>query len=290
MTVITEAPTYWLWRGQKIYYCQAGEKGSPILLIHGFGASTRHWRYNIPALAQEHRVWAVDLLGFGQSAKPDLHYDGDLWRDQLRDFCREVIGEAVVVVGNSLGGYAALTLAADHPELVRALVLLNGAGPFEDSLEGQTIQSLIGTAVQGIFRQRWASNLLFEYVRSPQNIRKTLLQVYKDPRNVNDELVQDIYAPSCDPGAAQVFARVFSSPQGRTLDTLLKKLHVPLLLLWGELDPWMTTDRADKFCQIYPTAERVSLQAGHCPHDECPDQVNAALLTWIAKLASVSQE
>ncbi len=281
---VAASTEYWIWRGHRVYYRQAGTSGSAILLVHGFGASTDHWRYNIPVLAEHHRVWAVDLLGFGRSAKPDLAYDGDLWRDQLRDFCQEIIQAPVIAVGNSLGGYSALAFAADHPELSRGLVLINGAGPFDDAPKDEGFRAVISKAIQGFFQQPWASNLLFDYMRNPQQIRKTLLQVYKDPRNVNDELVEQIHRASLDPGAAQVFARVFSSPQGRSLNTLLGQLELPLLLLWGALDPWMSVDRAQRFRQIYPAATWIPLQAGHCPHDECPEPVNAALLKWIADL------
>ena len=100
--------TYWQWRGQSIYYVQAGQKQSgrpPLLLIHGFGASTDHWRKNIAELSNDFEVWAIDLLGFGRSAKPDWEYGGDLWRDQLNDFITDIIGQPVVLAGNSLGGY-----------------------------------------------------------------------------------------------------------------------------------------------------------------------------------------
>ena len=59
---------------QIITCCCAGGSGSPILLVHGFGASAYHWRYNIPELAKRHRVYAVDLLGFGWSTKALVDY------------------------------------------------------------------------------------------------------------------------------------------------------------------------------------------------------------------------
>ena len=77
--------------------------------MHGFGASTDHWRHNIPVLAQRHEVHAIDLLGFGCSAKPaELAYGGALWRDQLAAYVRERIGRPTVLAGNSLGGFSAL--------------------------------------------------------------------------------------------------------------------------------------------------------------------------------------
>ncbi|PLZ82913.1 alpha/beta hydrolase, partial [Fischerella thermalis WC217] len=112
---------YWQWRGHNIYYVQAGKsqlQHPPLLLVHGFGASTDHWRKNIAQLRHDFEVWAIDLLGFGRSAKPKLEYGGDVWRDQLYDFITEVIGQKAVLVGNSLGGYASLCVAAQRSDAV----------------------------------------------------------------------------------------------------------------------------------------------------------------------------
>ena len=76
----------WTWQGQTIRYTVAGI-GKPLLLIHGFGASIGHWRKNIPFLAEQgYRVFALDLLGFGDSAKPSLDYTLELWQQQIKDF------------------------------------------------------------------------------------------------------------------------------------------------------------------------------------------------------------
>ena len=62
-----------------------------VLLVHGFGASTDHWRYNIPELSKTHEVHAIDLLGFGRSQKPaDLEYGGELWKDQIVAYVKEL--------------------------------------------------------------------------------------------------------------------------------------------------------------------------------------------------------
>ena len=123
--------TPWSYRGHAVHAVQqlpqADDASLPaVLLVHGFGASTDHWRHNIPVLGQTHCVHAVDLLGFGRSAKPsDLAYGGPLWRDQLVAYVRERIGRPTVIAGNSLGGFAALAAGAalqEHCAGVRALV------------------------------------------------------------------------------------------------------------------------------------------------------------------------
>jgi pimeloyl-ACP methyl ester carboxylesterase len=296
---------YWQWRGHNIYYVRAGERQSqhpPLLLVHGFGASTDHWRKNITGLCQDFEVFAIDLLGFGRSAKPKLQYSGDLWRDQLNDFISEVIGQKAVLAGNSLGGYACLCVAAQHPDSVAGLVLLNSAGPFSESQptsepealqseiqapkQPDPLQKLLGDSVKWILQQPLAQFLLFQYVRQRWVIRQTLEKVYLDKSAITDQLVEDIYRPAYDSGAMEVFVSVFSTPQGEKVDVLLKQLTCPLLILWGEADPWMNArERSHKFRQYYPELTEHFLTAGHCPHDEVPDRVNPLLRDWVLSIA-----
>ncbi|MBE7381422.1 MAG: alpha/beta fold hydrolase [Leptolyngbya sp. SIO1E4] len=281
----------WLWQGHPIYYVKAGSPRSdrpPLLLIHGFGASTDHWRKNIQDLKQDFEVWAIDLLGFGRSAKPDLQYSGTLWRDQLQAFITTVIGRPPVLAGNSLGGYASLCVAADHPDAVAGVVLLNSAGPFHEArpaAPSNPFKQAIGQTIRTVLLQPLPSWFLFQYVRQRSTIRKTLQKVYLDHTAITDQLIEDIRRPADDPGAARVFTSVFKSPRGDTVDGLLSRMGAPLLLIWGEGDPWMNTrQRSEKFRQHYPHCKEYFLQAGHCPHDEVPQQVNPLMRDWVLQL------
>ncbi len=263
-------------------------EGPAILLVHGFGASTDHWRFNIPVLSLTHEVHALDLLGFGRSAKPaDLNYGGSLWREQVVAYVKERIGRPTVLVGNSLGGYAALAAGSELGSEAAGVVLLNAAGYFSDDQRpskgwfAKVRQALGG----GLLRDPLVQRVIFENLRKPETIRRTLNQVYIDRTNVDDDLVEAIRRPSLDPGAFKVFRSVFDSrgPQGQPLDELFAKLTSPLLLLWGKRDPWMNAEgKRASFLRHAPSrTKEVVLDAGHCPHDEVPDQVNAALLEWL---------
>jgi pimeloyl-ACP methyl ester carboxylesterase len=280
----TSISARWIWRGQSVHYVKQGEQGQPLLLVHGFGASTDHWRKNIPELAQHYQVYAIDLLGFGRSAKPNWDYRAEIWRDQLRDFCQQVIRRPVVGIGNSLGGYVVLSFAAEWPEWVRGVVLLNGAGGFS-TLKGSPTgwRQWIGGLVGWGLRQRLVSYLLFQYLRQPHVIRAKLKQIYYDPAAVTDQLVEAIHRPTQDPGAADVFVALMRGGQkGRYVDELLCSLVRPLLLIWGERDPWMRArERSKLYRAHYPQAVEYFLEAGHCPHDERPEEVNALIHRWI---------
>jgi pimeloyl-ACP methyl ester carboxylesterase len=145
---------YWEWKSWQVHYVQAGTVGPNLVLIHGFGASTDHWRKNIEVLSAHYRVWAVDLLGFGRSQKPKITYGADLWRDQLRDFCAQVVQETVFIAGNSLGGYISLCFAVDCPEWTQGLILLNCAGPFSEgpAVVRPTWQTLMATSLKMYLR------------------------------------------------------------------------------------------------------------------------------------------
>ena len=282
----------WTFKGHGVHALSrspARPVGPAILLVHGFGASTDHWRFNIPVLAERHEVHAIDLLGFGRSTKPaGLAYGGALWRDQLVAYVNERIGRLTVLVGNSLGGFAVLAAGAALGTQAAGVVLINAAGPFSDEQAeprgwGAIARRTIGTALLG---SPVLQRLLFENLRRRSTIRRTLNQVYIDRTNVDEALIESIRRPSLDPGAFGVFRTVFDIPRGQPLDELFAQLTAPLLLLWGIRDPWINAvGRRGAFQRHAPLATEVVLDAGHCPHDEVPDQVNAALLDWLDTLA-----
>jgi pimeloyl-ACP methyl ester carboxylesterase len=203
-------------------------------------------------------------------------------------YVRERIGRPTVLVGNSLGGYSALAAGAALGDQAAGVVLLNAAGPFSDEQAapkgwGAIARRTIGAA---LFKSPVLQRLLFENLRRPATVRRTLNQVYIDKTNVNEALVESILRPSRDPGAFGVFRTVFDIPSGQPLDQLFAELQAPLLLVWGIRDPWINAaGRRGAFQRHAPAnTTEVVLEAGHCPHDEVPDQVNRAMLEWLAGL------
>ncbi|PPS00691.1 hypothetical protein GOBAR_AA19987 [Gossypium barbadense] len=263
---------FWTWRGRKIHYVVQGE-GFPIVLIHGFGASAFHWRYNIPELAKNYKVYAVDLLGFGWSEKAIIEYDAMIWRDQVVDFLKEIVKEPTVLVGNSLGGFTALVAAVGLPEQVVGLALLNSAGQFGDA-KAKTTES--------------EETFLQKFVLKP--LKEVFQRVYINTSNVDDYLVESIKMPADDPNAGEVYYRLMTrfmlNQTDYTLDSFLSKLTCPLLLLWGDLDPWVGPAKANRIKEFYPNTTLVNLKAGHCPHDEVPELANKALVDWLSTIAT----
>ncbi|GAB2231819.1 hypothetical protein Droror1_Dr00010834 [Drosera rotundifolia] len=283
---------FWKWKGHNIHYLVQGE-GPAIVLIHGFGASVFHWRYNIPELSKRYKVYALDLLGFGWSEKAILDYDAMVWRDQVVDFLKEVVKEPTILVGNSLGGFTALASASELVDQVVGVVLLNSAGRFRDASdevaqsEESLVQKYIVKPVKEII-QRFVIGLLFWQAKQPGRIQSVLNSVYIDKTNVDDYLIQSITVPANHPSAGEVYYRLMAqlgvNLQKYTLNAVIDKLSCPILLLWGDSDPWTGSDKALRIKEYYPNASLTFLKAGHCPHDEVPELVNKALLEWLCGL------
>lgn len=276
----------WNWQGHKIRYTVAGT-GKPLLLIHGFGASIGHWRKNIPVLAAAgYQVFALDLLGFGGSDKAALDYTLELWQEQIKDFWTEYINEPTVFVGNSIGALLSLMLVTNYPEISAGGVLINCAGGLNH--RPGDLNPALGLVMGGfakLIKSPVTGNFIFNNIRRKSQIRRTLYQVYRDRNAVTDELVELLYQPSCDPGAQQVFASVLTAPAGNTPDELLINLQRPLLVIWGEKDPWTPVAGAKIYQDLADNNRDVQFQiipnAGHCPHDENPEAVNAKILEWL---------
>lgn len=280
------APQTWEWKGHTIRYTVNGT-GHPLVLIHGFGASIGHWRHNIPAFAEGgYRVFALDLLGFGGSAKPPLNYTLDLWAELLQDFWAEMIQAPAVFIGNSIGALLSLMIVAQRPEMAAGGVLLNCAGGLNHRPEELNLPLRF---VMGMFTKMVSSEMIgpfvFNQVRQKHRIRNTLRQVYGNQEAITDELIELLYAPSNDVGAQQVFASILTAPAGSPPSELLPLVKRPLLVIWGEDDPWTPISGAKIYQDLAEKAGSVKFvsipQTGHCPHDERPDVVNPIVLDWL---------
>jgi pimeloyl-ACP methyl ester carboxylesterase len=200
------------------------------------------------------------------------------------------VQEPAVFVGNSIGALLSLMMLAHHPEKARGGVLLNAAGglnhrPEELNLPLRVMMSgftkLVSSDVVG--------PVLFNLVRQKPRLRRTLYQVYRDRTAVTDELIDLLYQPSCDPGAQKVFAAILSAPPGPRPEELLPQVTQPLLILWGEADPWTPITGAKVYQELATLSNQIEFipipDTGHCPHDERPEVVNQQIIRWLKELS-----
>lgn len=120
---------FWRWNGFLIRYIEEGRRNGvkhgkpPLLLVHGFGGSSQHFRRSIALLKERYHVFAVDLVGFGRSEKPPTQYTQALWECMLWDFVREVIQTPVYIAGNSIGMFKSNAFKWCQPNQILTFVL-----------------------------------------------------------------------------------------------------------------------------------------------------------------------
>lgn len=279
----------WMWRGFPISYQNYGQTGPAVVLVHGFGASWQHWRKNIPILGQTCRCYALDLIGFGGSAKPtpkqEIDYTFETWGQQVADFCQEIVGSPAFLVGNSIGCVVVMQTAVDYPDRVLGIAALNCSLRLLHERKRSTLpwyRRWGSSLVQKILTNKAIGSLFFQQIAKPQTVRKILRQAYHRPEAVTDELVELLLKPAKDKGAAEVFLAFTGYSQGPLPEDLLPILPCPTILLWGTKDPWEKIELSREWAN-YPMIERfIPLDGvGHCPQDEAPELVNPILQEWI---------
>jgi len=286
------------------YKVQGNKSDPPVLLIHGFGANVNHFRYNFPALVSEgYRVYAVDLLGFGASDKPkDEEYCIELWVDLLCHFVEKMNDEndtanshKWVVAGNSIGGLCSLGVAARLKEQVRGITLFNCAGGMTGFRYDELpfiLRPILYFIQKVVLSPNGYGGKFFEDFKTRENVESILKNqgVYGDTTNVDEELLEILLGPSEDDGAKEVFLKVFGGPAGPTPESLLPEIDAPVLALWGTEDPWTPVDRGlhpGNGLENYAKGSfelRLLNGAGHCPHDEVPEDVNQNMIQWLKEL------
>ncbi|KAL9437422.1 hypothetical protein AB3S75_023308 [Citrus x aurantiifolia] len=276
---IRESCKMWKWKGQySINYLVSSTPNShpnspPLLLVHGFGASIPHWRRNIGTLAKSYTVYAIDLLGFGASDKPaGYSYTMEGWAQLILDFLDEVVKKPTVLIGNSVGSLACVIAASESSQtLVRGLVLLNCAGGMNNKaiVDDWRIKLLLPLLwfIDFLLKQRPIASAIFERVKQRETLRNILLSIYANKESVDETLVEIIREPANEEGALDAFVSIVTGPPGPNPVQLMPSISIPVLVLWGDEDPFTPLDGP----------------VGHCPHDDSPELVHEKLLPWLAE-------
>lgn len=274
-----------------------------LLFVHGFGADADQWARLAALVEPDCSLFAVDLVGFGYSAKPGVSYTQHLWEAMIGDFAREVVlrdHDEIVLVGNSIGGGLAAGLAANLGRPACAgLVLCNTAGTILDEMPTESVKALTLAVLSETDEPRLApfeppagGQLLIDafgqvVIEALAPRIKSLLQRYypTNPGNADDRLADAIERAARDPGANVVIASGTKLPPQRSLNEVFADFGGPVLVPQGELDyvsgPERAKLRADQLAQLGDAVTVHLLQSGHCPHDESPELVAGVLNTWL---------
>jgi len=267
-------------KGVRVRYWSAGEKGSAVVLVHGLGGYIENWVYNIGPLAEAHRVYAVDLPGFGQSDKKPPPRDLFVLVRFIRDFMEALGIEKASLVGNSLGGGLALAVAAEYPERVEKLVLADNAGMGREVITDFNYCSLPLLGELLIRPSRKASAQLWDKI------------VY-DASKLAPEIKDLGYRYASAPGAKKAMLAALRAGVNicgqkqklvRELLGRLNTLKAPTLVVWGRQDRIIPVSHARIAAGKIPGARLELFDAcGHMPMLEYPEKFNRLVLDFLAE-------
>jgi pimeloyl-ACP methyl ester carboxylesterase len=270
------------WRGHRVAYTRHGA-GMPVLLLHGIhpGASSYEWRNTVDALAERHTVYALDLLGFGRSARPNLRYTPALYQAFLADVMAKLGHGPLAVVASALSAAFVVALAARDPRHIAALALIEPAGVGQLRGAASTGQ----TATQVLLDTPIVGTAIYNALTSPASIRESLEESYANDRLVTDELVEDYVQNARQPGAKHAVAALVGGRLNVDIRNPLRRVRHPMLILWGDQARVNSVQNAHAFRVLKPEAEWALIsEAGDLPHDEQPARTNEAILRFLDRL------
>ncbi|HET8912161.1 MAG TPA: alpha/beta fold hydrolase, partial [Ktedonobacteraceae bacterium] len=257
--------------GIKTHYLIAGPIHAPrVVFVHGLGGSLTTWSLNLPTFAEKYRVCALDLVGAGNSDKPVADYSIPTLATFLARFLAKLGPEwrHINLVGHSLGGAIALAYADRYPHQVEHLILIDSAG--------------LGHEM---------NRMVLELIRSTpdlEKLRAELTYFFSRPDFVQQPLIDQLYLQRTQPGAYDALIATTNATfdegwQLIDLRSILEKLKIPTLLVWGESDVVVPIAHAHEMKQTTSHHLETIPECGHCPHIEKAAEFNRLAMNFLAK-------
>ena len=279
--MIVRHPRTVIIRGTSIHYESSTppvDQGRPTLvLIHGFGATLQTWDDVLPRLEATHPILRLDLKGFGLSGRPaDQRYSVEDQADLVADLVRQASPGAVVLVGHSYGGAAAILAERKLGGLVRGLVLIDAAS------YAQRLPFFVTCYRHAL--TRWAVARASAAFRS----RFVLTRLFVDKTRVNEERVER-YAramrmPGSDAASARVAEQILPASFA-DVTRAIQAIGVPTLVIWGDSDRAVPLRFAHRLHEHIRGSRLAVLHAcGHMPHEERPEEVLSILEPFLREL------
>jgi pimeloyl-ACP methyl ester carboxylesterase len=259
----------------RIHYLDVGS-GPVVLLVHGIGSSWAHWALNLDALAEHHRVIAVDLPGFGASDALTPRSEMNATADALIGLMDRLEIDRFSVVGHSLGGLVSWLVAASARERVTHLGLVDAATTAINALQISIIVNSF-TWMNGLFGRPGVARAI---LRRPRLRSLILTALFADTSHITPELAVWILTPlTAAPGFLDA---LWAAPRANKLLTP-ETMATPTLICWGTKDTIFSVGGARRLAAKMPDASMVEFTgARHWPHVEQPEKFNGALVTFLA--------
>lgn len=250
--------------------------GTPLVLLHGTSASLHTWEGWVDALKGERRVIRIDLPGFGLTGPAP---DGDYHLARYSRFVGALLDDLglkqVVLAGNSFGGQVAWKFAADAPDRVARLVLVDATGyPYRPE------------SVPLAFRMARIPVLepLMTHTLPRSMVESSVRNVYGDPARVTPELVDRYHELALREGNRGALVQRFRQSPGGEFTEQISRIKAPTLILWGGLDRLIPLETGQRFAREITGSQLVVFDAlGHVPHEEDPITTVAAVKRFLAQ-------
>lgn len=264
-----------------LHWERHGSGGSPLVLVHGFGTNGYTWSHWVAPLSSNHRVFVVDMKGFGASPKPrDGKYRPQDQAELLYRFVLQQDLRDLTLIGHSLGGgvvfLVALRLLREEACRLRNLILVDGAVALQPIPK---YLRLAGRSTLG--------PLLLRLLPTRRVIRKALRLAYFDPEKVTEAQVKAYAEPlrsSDGRYALSATARQLRNAELESLHPRLEEITTPTFLLWGAHDRIVPLWVARRAAQLLPHATMEILpRCGHMPQEEQPDAALERVLAFLAQ-------
>jgi pimeloyl-ACP methyl ester carboxylesterase len=275
---------YFPWKEGHVAYHVKGS-GQPVLLVHGIGtgASSFEWRKNIDSLAQEYKVYALDLLGFGLSDKPDISYIPETYIELIKDFILHVIQQSVHLVASSSSAAYTIKLAYSESRLIKQMILICPTGLDQTPNHKEVIYAQL--ARQAALTVPILNTSLYYLVASRMNISSFLRNYsYAHEENLTTDIIESYYS-SAHYGGRHAGRAVNAFLRG-DLDVQIEeewsKLQQPCLLVWGEDAQINPVSEAITFKDLNPACSLELFKlSGLLPHDEEAYLFNRVALNFL---------
>lgn len=269
--------------GRPVNVVELGD-GPPVVFVHGLSGSWQNWLENLPELARDHRVVALDLPGFGESALPAERISMDGYAATVLAVLDALGIDAADLVGNSMGGLVSLEVALQAPGRVRRLVLVSPAGISAEGLIGDRAMVALRRAERLItgYNVFWGTRA--ERVSRRAGLRRQLLRASAaHPELLPPALASEQLKVSGRPGFLDALEAIVTT----SLRPRLRDVTAPTLIVWGREDRMVPVADAERFARELPDV-RVTVYAdtGHVAMLERPERFNADLRAFLDEARS----
>jgi pimeloyl-ACP methyl ester carboxylesterase len=277
-TVLTGEERHYTWKyGDVFYQVKGASKARPLVLIHSFapGASSYEWRKNVDALAEEFRVYALDLLGFGLSDRPALGYTAETYVDLIGDFLKEVIDQPALVVAHGLSGAYTVIDAYRRPQFFEKLILIS---PPAELLQVQ-LPSLAHTALRVLMKLPIVGEFAYNVLTSRSAIQGYYDRLgYHNPGLITDQLVEHVFSSAHQGNSQYPTASLLSKDLSMDIHEALARLRIPVAAVWGREEEVPVIESSTAYKQVNPKIEtRILDRSSQQLQDEQAAKFNALI-------------